>query len=99
MGRNDLIIVLFFSSATLFTTSIGFAIAWVRARERALRARLDVFAQPTPPASSLAQLERSIEAIAIEVERISEGQRFTSKLLADRADLGRGDKSLARAHD
>jgi HD superfamily phosphodiesterase len=32
-----------------------------------------------------ARLEQAVEAIALEVERISEGQRFTTKLLADRA--------------
>jgi hypothetical protein len=33
----------------------------------------------------LAHIEQSIDAIAVEVERISEGQRFTTKLLSDRA--------------
>jgi hypothetical protein len=33
----------------------------------------------------MARLEQAVEAIALEVERISEGQRFTTKLLADRA--------------
>ena len=28
--------------------------------------------------------EQAVDAIAIEIERISEGQRFTTKLLADR---------------
>jgi hypothetical protein len=32
------------------------------------------------------RLERAVEAIAVEVERISEGQRFVTKLMADRAD-------------
>lgn len=32
----------------------------------------------------LARLEASVEAIAIEVERISEGQRFVTRLLAER---------------
>jgi hypothetical protein len=32
----------------------------------------------------LARLEQSVDAIAIEAERISEGQRFTTKLLSDR---------------
>jgi DNA repair exonuclease SbcCD ATPase subunit len=31
------------------------------------------------------RLEQAIEAVAIEVERISEGQRYTTKLLAERA--------------
>ncbi|HZO19719.1 MAG TPA: hypothetical protein VFB46_12095 [Gemmatimonadaceae bacterium] len=33
----------------------------------------------------LSRLEAGIDSIAIEVERISEGQRFTAKLLAERA--------------
>ena len=32
----------------------------------------------------LGQLQRAVDAIAIEVERLSEGQRFTTKLLAER---------------
>jgi hypothetical protein len=30
------------------------------------------------------RLEQAIEAVAIEVERISEGQRYTTKLLGER---------------
>jgi hypothetical protein len=33
----------------------------------------------------LERMEQAIDSIAIEVERISEGQRFTTKLLAERA--------------
>ena len=33
----------------------------------------------------LNQLTTAVDAIAVEVERISEGQRFTTKLLADNA--------------
>jgi beta-lactam-binding protein with PASTA domain len=33
----------------------------------------------------LRQLQEAVDAIAIEVERLSEGQRFTTKLLADQA--------------
>lgn len=33
----------------------------------------------------LERMEQALDSIAIEVERISEGQRFTTKLLADRA--------------
>jgi predicted ATP-dependent serine protease len=36
--------------------------------------------------TQLRELASSVDAIAIEVERISEGQRFTTKLLADRAN-------------
>ncbi len=36
-------------------------------------------------AARLERIEQAVEAVAIEVERISEGQRFTTKLLSDRA--------------
>ena len=36
----------------------------------------------------LNQLTTAVDAIAVEVERISEGQRFTTKLLADNAASG-----------
>ena len=42
---------------------------------------------PTIPGDVTARLERmehAIDAIAVEVERISEGQRFTTKLLSER---------------
>ena len=43
-----------------------------------------------PPVSSdvaarLERIEHAVDAVAVEVERISEGQRFTTKLLSDRA--------------
>ncbi|SRR6266567_1934303 len=33
----------------------------------------------------LSRLEQAVDAIALEIERISEGQRFTTKLLSERA--------------
>lgn len=33
----------------------------------------------------LERMEQAIDSIAVEIERISEGQRFTTKLLAERA--------------
>ena len=35
----------------------------------------------------LDRIEHAVEAIAVEVERISEGQRFTTKLLAERSPV------------
>ena len=40
----------------------------------------------------LARIEQAVEAMAVEVERISEGQRFTTRLLAE----GRGAGGAAR---
>lgn len=33
----------------------------------------------------LARIEQAVDAIAVEVERISEGQRFTTKLLSEKS--------------
>lgn len=43
-------------------------------------------AAPSLPDTRLERMEQAIESIAIEVERISEAQRFTTKLLAERAE-------------
>ncbi len=56
---------------------------------RAIARRIDKGTQ-APPAipkevrDQLQQISQSVDAIAIEVERISEGQRFTTKMLADK---------------
>ena len=49
-----------------------------KAASRDVTTRLDEIVE------RLARLENSVDAAAVEVERISEGQRFTTKLLADR---------------
>jgi hypothetical protein len=40
---------------------------------------------PSEVNSRLERMEQAIDSIAVEVERISEGQRFTAKLLADKS--------------
>ncbi|MDQ4079849.1 MAG: hypothetical protein M3125_03755 [Gemmatimonadota bacterium] len=69
-------------------TILGFPLVRVFAR------RLD--RRDAPPANlhgieeRLGRLEAGVDAIALEVERISEGQRFTTRLLAERSgDAGR----------
>jgi hypothetical protein len=48
---------------------------------------------PPEVAGRLERMEQAIEAVAIEVERISEGQRFTTKLLSE----GKGAAELRQA--
>jgi HPt (histidine-containing phosphotransfer) domain-containing protein len=63
-------------------TAIGVPIARAYARRIEREPR-----QPSLPPDMTARLERmeqALDSIAIEVERISEGQRFTTKLLAER---------------
>lgn len=63
---------------------------------RAVARRMDrEAAAPRLPGDVTARLERmeqSIDAIAVEIERISEGQRFTTKLLADRGAQAPADR-------
>jgi hypothetical protein len=44
---------------------------------------------PTEVSGQLAQLNQAVDAIALEVERISEGQRFTTRLLSEQRDAAR----------
>lgn len=67
-------------------TAIGVPIARAFARRMEREPTL-----PTIPPELAAQIERmeqALDSIAIEVERISEGQRFTTKLLAERNNAG-----------
>ena len=41
----------------------------------------------------LERMEQAIDSIAVEVERISEGQRFTTKLLAERTKQDQAGKA------
>jgi hypothetical protein len=42
-------------------------------------------AAPSVTEARLARIEQAVDAIALEVERISEGQRFTTKLLSEQS--------------
>ena len=62
------------------------AIGWPIARALARKMDRDSL-QPKVPPEVMGRLERmelAIDSIAVEVERISEGQRFTTKLLSER---------------
>lgn len=62
--------------------------AWTRRWERR-----DAAVPSADVTARLARIEAAVEAIAIEVERISESQRFLTKAQADRPPLPRGDAS------
>lgn len=70
-------------------------LAWAR---RLWRKANVVSAVPPELIEKMANMERGIDAVAIEVERIGEGTRFVTQLLAERADgarvaLPRGEHS------
>jgi len=71
-----------------FATAIvmGIGIPLVRAYSRKMDAESRNPRIPTEMSDRLERMEQAIEAVAIEVERISEGQRFTTKLLSEGRD-------------
>lgn len=69
----------------LFVTSIGFATLWVRARERAARAEALLEGIRMMGARSDG-VSPAIDAIAEEVERIGEGQRFLTRIMSEQAN-------------
>ena len=82
-------------------TIIGAPIARAIARriERGTSGAGGGTALPNDVSARLERMEHAIDAIAVEVERIAEGQRFTSKLLAGREASAQPDKVLARTRD
>jgi hypothetical protein len=83
--------------ATIIFAPIARAIA--RRIERGVGGGSGSQALPNDIGTRLDRMEQAIDAIAVEVERIAEGQRYTSKLLAGRADPARPDNVLARTRD
>ena len=71
-----------------FVTAIIFAIGipLTKAYSRKIEAESKNPRLPTEVMSRLERMEQAIDSVALEVERISEGQRFTTKLLSE----GRG---------
>jgi hypothetical protein len=81
---GELIPMVLFGCITVAAIGVPLARAYARKIERST-------SQPSFSPDVTARLERmeqAIDSIAIEVERISEGQRFTTKLLAERNNEG-----------
>lgn len=74
------IFAIILSAVTLMTLGAPIVQAWTRRfdKRHEVKQQLDL-------AKRLEAIEQAIDSVAVEVERISEGQRFTTKLLADRA--------------
>lgn len=70
--------------ATAIICAIGIPLS--RAYARKLDAQAKVPQIPLDVTSRLERMDQALEAIAIEVERISEGQRFTTRLLSEGRD-------------
>ena len=59
---------------------VPLARAWAKRLEKRADGQI-----PSEVSSRLERMEQAIDSIAVEVERISEGQRYTTKLLSDKA--------------
>lgn len=78
MNEDIFFIGSFFLTAIVLAFGIPLMRAYIRRKDAELR-------QAPPVADArLARMEAAIESMAVEIERISEGQRFVTKLLAER---------------
>ena len=75
-----------------FVTAISCAIGvpLARAYSRKMDAESRNPHLPTEVTERLERMEHALDSIAIEVERITEGQRFTTKLLSEGRGAGEG---------
>lgn len=73
-----------FIVAVLFPLTIAFSIRMLRRASRA------VAAFPSAVVDRIARIENAVDTIALEVERISEGQRFVTRLMSETHQLGAG---------
>jgi hypothetical protein len=82
----------FFALLGMVSTPLAlmFGVAWWNARKE-LDMRRNLMYPPLErsTATDAGRLEQSVDAIAVEIERITEGQRFMAKLLAERAAADR----------
>jgi hypothetical protein len=75
-------------AVVVFGTISGTVISLARMYYKRLEARDRAQALSGDAEDRLARMEQAIDAIAVEVERLAESQRFTTRLLTDR--LGDG---------
>lgn len=75
------ILVPFGAFFTVCVLAIGIPLARAYARKLDAQARNPGI--PLEVTNRLERMEQALEAVAIEVERISEGQRFTTRLLSE----------------
>jgi hypothetical protein len=74
----------------VMTIFVLFPLAITFARNLWKRGNRPAAAAPSPETNQrLERLEQGVDAIAIEIERVSEGQRFVTKLLSEAAPAGR----------
>lgn len=82
------------AGAHVALTFLGAIAAWVLAAKRRARGEAELTGEVSAQlAERLAMLERSVEAVAIEVERIGEGQRYVTRMFAAKDNLKPSDEA------
>jgi hypothetical protein len=79
---GELIPIVLFMCIAATAIGVPLARAWAKRIEGGPRTPV----LPPDVDARLERMEQAIDSIAIEVERISEGQRFTTKLLSERVE-------------
>ena len=87
-----IISVAFFAMCAFIAVGFPLARAWARRLDRRNVAPTGTDGETR---GRLERIEQAVDAIAVEVERISEGQRFTTKVIADLRALPQPDPSVA----
>ena len=78
--------IAFFLTMAFIIVGLPLARAFARRMDRRATGPAQI---PGEVTTQLAQLNQAVDAIAVEVERISEGQRFTTRLLSEQRDAAR----------
>jgi hypothetical protein len=77
-------------AAIVFGTMAAIGVPLARAFARRIEGVRPAAMPMSPDLSDrLERIERAVESVALEVERISEGQRFVTKLMSERTEPGR----------
>ena len=81
--------ILLFSAAGAIGLAAGVVGSWIGAYLGARRAvsSTQLMRSEVQPAAQLAPMMHALDVIALEVERISEAQRFTTKVLSERQNV------------
>ena len=80
--------------AVIFGTVSGTIITLARLRVTHLAAKRPAYLSNDAVEDRLQRIEQAVDAIAIEVERMSESQRFVTKVLTERLPAASGPTSL-----
>lgn len=86
--------IAFFLTMAFIIVGLPLARAFARRMDRRGAGTSQISGEVT---AQLTQLNQAVDAIALEVERISEGQRFTTRLLSEQRDAAR--QTLPSASD